>query len=63
MYGSGFVALCFAAMNSVTLWKMSLQCRVIGVFQTGAQNLEMVAFQSSGSYQVMKRVAKYLGHL
>ncbi|XP_033369660.1 tetraspanin-5 isoform X4 [Parus major] len=32
---------------------MSLQCHVIGVFQTGAQNLEMVAFQSSGSSQFL----------
>ncbi|XP_033369658.1 tetraspanin-5 isoform X2 [Parus major] len=53
MYGKGFVALCCASINYVTLWKMSLQCHVIGVFQTGAQNLEMVAFQSSGSSQFL----------
>lgn len=36
---------------------------MIGVFQTGVQNLEMVTFQNSGSYQIMRRVAKYYGHL
>lgn len=59
MNGKGFVALCCASINYVTLWKMSLQCHVIGVFQTEAQDLEMVTFQSSESSQVMERVDKY----
>lgn len=61
MYDKGFVALCCASINYVTLWKVSAQCHVIGVFQTGAQNLEMVTFQNRN--QIMRRVAKYHGHL
>lgn len=62
--GKGFVAsVCAVHQLTVTLWKMSLQCHVIGVFQPGAWNLGMVTFQSSGSSPVMRRVAKYPGHL
>lgn len=64
MYGKGFVALCFAAITSaVSLWKMSLQYCVIGGFQNGAQNLEIVTFQNSESYQIMRRVARCPRHL